>query len=99
MTATYCNQIVASYGELNCELCSGEKQFAFDEILPLYAAVSKITDTGTFADFMEAFKTYDREGQGFISGAELRHVLQSLGENNLLPKFSAKIVHVFLLGK
>jgi len=29
---------------------------------------------------MEAFKTFDREGQGYISGAELRHVLTMLGE-------------------
>ena len=41
--------------------------------------MSNESDTGTFADFMEAFKTYDREGQGFINAAELRHVLCSLG--------------------
>jgi Ca2+-binding EF-hand superfamily protein len=58
----------------------GEKQYKFEEILPIYKAVSGETDTGTFADFMEAFKTFDREGQGFISMAEMRHVLQSLGE-------------------
>lgn len=29
---------------------------------------------------MEAFKTFDREGQGFIAAAELRHVLTSLGK-------------------
>ncbi|CAH8510055.1 unnamed protein product [Heterobilharzia americana] len=29
---------------------------------------------------MEAFKTFDREGQGFISAAEMRHVLTGYGE-------------------
>jgi len=58
----------------------GEKQYKFEEILPIYQAVAKETDTGTFADFMEAFKTFDREGQGYISSAELRHVIQNLGE-------------------
>ena len=58
---------------------AGEKQYGFEEILPIYKAVSSESDTGTFADFMEAFKTYDREGQGFINAAELRHVLCSLG--------------------
>lgn len=58
----------------------GEKQYKFEEILPIYESISKESETGTFADFMEAFKTFDREGQGFISAAEMRHVLVSLGE-------------------
>jgi Ca2+-binding EF-hand superfamily protein len=58
----------------------GEKQYTFEEILPIYKVASAETDEGTFADFMEAFKTFDREGQGYIAGGELRHVLASLGE-------------------
>jgi len=58
----------------------GEKQYKFEEILPIYKAASAETEAGTFADFMEAFKTFDREGQGFINAAEMRHVLTSLGE-------------------
>jgi len=58
----------------------GDKQYKFEEILPIYKTCSGETDTGTFADFMEAFKTFDREGQGFIAAAELRHVLTMLGE-------------------
>ena len=64
----------------NCdEIDAGEKQYKFEEILPIYKSVSADADAGTFADFMEAFKTFDREGQGFINAAELRHVLTSLG--------------------
>jgi len=58
----------------------GEKQYKFEEILPIYKAVTAEPDTGTFADFMEAFKTFDREGQGFMTMAEMRHVLHNLGE-------------------
>jgi len=58
----------------------GEKGFKLEEFLPIYTSVSKDKDTGTYNDFNEAFKTFDREGQGFISAAELRHVLNSLGE-------------------
>jgi len=59
---------------------TGEKQYKFEEILPIYKIANDLAEAGTFADFMEAFKTFDREGQGFINAAELRHVLTSLGD-------------------
>ena len=31
---------------------------------------------------MEAFKSFDREGQGFISAAEMRHLLTAMGESH-----------------
>lgn len=58
---------------------SGEKQYKFDEFLPVYQAIVKEKEDGTFADYMEAFKTFDREGQGVVSAAELRHVLSGYG--------------------
>uniref|UniRef100_A0A0L8GX12 EF-hand domain-containing protein n=1 Tax=Octopus bimaculoides TaxID=37653 RepID=A0A0L8GX12_OCTBM len=58
----------------------GEKSYKLEEILPIYEEMSLEKDKGTNADFMEAFKTFDREGQGFISSAEMRNVLMSLGE-------------------
>ncbi|XP_013401274.1 myosin essential light chain, striated adductor muscle [Lingula anatina] len=72
----------------------GEKQYKFEELLPIYQAAAQIKDSGTFADFMEAFKTFDREGQGLISAAEVRHVLTALGERlsdddvDLIVKFT-----------
>ena len=38
-------------------------------------------DVGTTEDFLEALKVFDKEGQGIMSGAELRHVLTSLGKH------------------
>lgn len=71
------NAIVSKHGGTEK---MGEKSYKFEEFIPLYKELMNEKDTGTFADFMEAFKTFDREGQGFISGAELRHLLTSLGE-------------------
>ena len=58
----------------------GEKGYKFEDFLAFYETVQQQTEQGTYADYMEAFKTFDREGQGYISGAEMRQVLSSLGE-------------------
>ena len=50
--------------------------------MPIYQDVLASKDVGTFADFMEAFKTFDREGQGYVSSAEVRHVLSAMGKLN-----------------
>jgi len=67
--------------------CAGEKAYKFEEILPIFKAVSSNPDNnpGTLAEFHEAFKTFDREGQGYINAAELRHVLKSLGSIQYTP--------------
>ena len=36
-------------------------------------------DTDTEEELIEAFKVFDRDGNGFISAAELRHVMTNLG--------------------
>lgn len=37
-------------------------------------------DTDTEEELVEAFKVFDRDGNGLISAAELRHVMTNLGE-------------------
>jgi calmodulin len=40
----------------------------------------KMKDTGSAEEIMEAFKVFDKDGNGFISAAELRHIMTNLGE-------------------
>ncbi|MDJ8942382.1 EF-hand domain-containing protein [Clostridium perfringens] len=80
LRCTGLNPTVAQVNKNGGTKKEGEKQYKFEEILPIYSVVSDEKDTGTFADFMEAFKTFDREGQGFVSAGEVRHVLTALGE-------------------
>ncbi|XP_076453569.1 myosin essential light chain, striated adductor muscle-like [Babylonia areolata] len=58
----------------------GEKQLSLDQFLAIYRQMGQVKEWGTFRDFEEAFKSFDREGQGFISAAECRHLLTSMGE-------------------
>lgn len=40
----------------------------------------KMKDTDSEEEIKEAFKVFDKDGNGFISSAELRHVMTNLGE-------------------
>lgn len=40
----------------------------------------KMTETDSEEEIREAFKVFDKDGNGQISAAELRHVMTNLGE-------------------
>lgn len=40
----------------------------------------KLRDVDSEEEIKEAFKVFDKDGNGFISAAELRHVMTNLGE-------------------
>merc|ERR1712071_695493 len=56
----------------------GNGTIDFPEFLSLMSR--KMKDTDTEEELVEAFKVFDRDGNGFISAAELRHVMTNLGE-------------------
>merc|ERR1712232_1017619 len=56
----------------------GNGTIDFLEFLPLMAR--KMNDTDTEEKLIEAFKVFDRDCNGFISAAELRHGMTNLGE-------------------
>ena len=56
----------------------GSGSIGFPEFLTLMAR--KMKDTDNEQDIVEAFKVFDKDGNGFISAAELRHVMTNLGE-------------------
>ncbi|SJK86197.1 calmodulin [Babesia microti strain RI] len=56
----------------------GKGAIDFPEFLNLMARKMKETDTEE--ELVQAFKVFDRDGNGFISAAELRHVMTNLGE-------------------
>ncbi|KAH6558452.1 hypothetical protein KP509_1Z063000 [Ceratopteris richardii] len=57
---------------------SGKGTIDFNTFLPLMAR--KMKDTDSEEELKEAFKVFDKERNGFISAAELRHVMTNLGE-------------------
>ena len=57
---------------------TGNGLIDFPEFLTMMAR--KIRETDSEEEIREAFRVFDKDGNGFISAAELRHVMTSLGE-------------------
>lgn len=59
-------------------LIAGNGTIDFPEFLTMMAR--KMKDTDSEEEIREAFRVFDKDGNGFISAAELRHVMTNLGE-------------------
>ena len=55
-----------------------QKQIDFPEFLTMMGNLIKNADS--HSDIIEAFKIFDKDGNGYINAAEFRHVMSNLGE-------------------
>lgn len=56
-----------------------DERISFEVFLPIYQAISKNRTSDTADDFIEGLRHFDKDGNGYISSAELRHLLSTLG--------------------
>lgn len=52
-----------------------------DEFMPIFAKIIAEATKGTYEDFMEGLRVFDKDGDGTVMGAEIRHVLTTLGKD------------------
>ncbi|XP_072020156.1 myosin-2 essential light chain-like [Amphiura filiformis] len=58
-------------------------RISFEEFLPILTSFQKAREFSNHEDYVEGLKVFDKDGNGTINSAELRHVLTSLGEKLL----------------
>ncbi|KAH8289791.1 hypothetical protein KR054_011107 [Drosophila jambulina] len=57
-----------------------DERISFEVFLPIYQAISKARSGDSADDFIEGLRHFDKDASGYISSAELRHLLTTLGE-------------------
>jgi myosin light chain 6 len=58
----------------------GDTRISFEDFLPIYQSVAKSRGNHSLEEFVEGLSHFDKEGNGMINVAELRHLLTTLGE-------------------
>lgn len=78
MSAIYCGITRRLIGRI----FKGTKSITVEEFLAIYSEAFKIPEKqlGTYEDFMEGLKLYDKESNGLCSLAELSQVLVAMGK-------------------
>lgn len=57
-----------------------DQRIDFETFYPIYQALNKNRDQSTPEDLIQGFRVFDKDQNGQIRAAELRHLLTSLGE-------------------
>ncbi len=79
----------------------GEKFLTMEDVGKIYGELKKSKEKGSFEDFVECLKLYDKQENGTMMLGELEHILLSLGNIwfgffNQLKKSSLCISKVFI---
>eukprot|EP01147_Barroeca_monosierra_P000917 gene917-4178_t len=72
---------------------NNDRRINFEEFLPILERVKEKKPHGTQTDYIEGLRIFDKDGNGTISAAELRHVLTSLGEKLTDDDVDALLTH------
>ena len=76
-----CSPTLKTIEELGGTKKKGEKFIKLEEFYPVYSKVkASLKDMGSFEDFVECCKLYDKQENGTMMLGELEHILLNLGK-------------------
>ena len=58
-----------------------DARISFEVFLPILQTISRNKEQNRPDEFIDCFKMFDNDQNGFITSAELRHILTCLGKN------------------
>lgn len=58
----------------------GQKYISIEDFLPIVYQVANTKDMGSYEVFVECFRLYDRQENGFMLGCDLQKILTEFGE-------------------
>lgn len=76
-----------------CSIYPSDERISFETFLPIYQGLMKEKKPSNADEFVEGFRVFDKDSNGLISAAELRHLLTQLGE-----RLTEKEVDILLAG-
>lgn len=76
-----------------CFLILPVERLSFEIVLPILQTISRNKPLVTYDDLVEGFRVFDKDQNGIVSSAEMRHLLTGLG------KYSSIRGNFFSVGK
>jgi len=91
MRAVNMNPTNKKLEQFNAPAKKGERMMKLEEFIPMFVTIKKDKECqGTYDDFVEVLKLYDKQENMTMDGGELKYILENLGE--CLSKEDVKLV-------
>merc|ERR1719187_1537764 len=74
----------------------GEKMMKITDFMPMYNTVKKDKNKGSYEDFIEVMKLYDKQEDGTMMLGELEYILSSLGKLNAFKIVRAIFCNLYI---
>ena len=73
------------------------ERLSFEIVLPIMQTISRNKPLVTYDDLVEGFRVFDKDQNGIVSSAEMRHLLTGLGKYSKSRDLVVALIFQFLI--